>query len=363
MKLLAQVAAAFVALMLVAFLGIVTLILSEEGAEATETASGTGLRGVPEAFRPWILKAEAECPHPELTGALLAAQLAQESGFNARRGKGGALSDKGAQGPAQFIPSTWATYGYDADNNGESTPWDIGDAVMAQGRFMCSLTGTAKSSGFPGDIRALALAGYNAGWGAVERYRGVPPIEFARRPGKAEGETYHYVRVIMAAIPKYQGPALVTVSGSGAGARAVRKALARLGTPYSWGGGSPQGPGPGFCDGTNGYDKKTGRCSASRTHGFDCSSLVQYAYWGSLKLPRTAAPQYGATSHRPVSRSDLRVGDLLFWSKSGSGAIYHVALYAGDGNVVHAPRTGKNVELVPLTSAMPERDYYGATRP
>ncbi|MET8859632.1 NlpC/P60 family protein [Streptomyces sp. NPDC004579] len=94
-----------------------------------------------------------------------------------------------------------------------------------------------------------------------------------------------------------------------------------------------------------------------------CSSLVQYAYWPDTKLPRTAAAQYGATSDRAVSRQHLRVGDLLFWSHGGSAGIYHVAMYTGDGNVIQAPRTGRSVELAPLTSAMPESDYYGATRP
>lgn len=76
-----------------------------------------------------------------------------------------------------------------------------------------------------------------------------------------------------------------------------------------------------------------------------------------------ASEQYGATSDRPVSRQDLRPGDLLFWSHGGSGSIYHIAIYAGDGNVLHAPRTGRVVELQPLTSAMPQGDYFGATRP
>ncbi|MCX4411575.1 NlpC/P60 family protein [Streptomyces sp. NBC_01764] len=134
-----------------------------------------------------------------------------------------------------------------------------------------------------------------------------------------------------------------------------------MGTPYAWGGGGPDGPSKGFCDGTNGYID--GQCVASSTIGFDCSSLVQYAFWPKTKLPRTAAAQYGATSDRPVSRSDLKPGDLLFWSHGGSGSIYHVAMYAGDGNVLQAPRTGRTVEVAPLTSAMPERDYYGATRP
>ncbi|MEU9918998.1 NlpC/P60 family protein [Streptomyces sp. NPDC051001] len=89
---------------------------------------------------------------------------------------------------------------------------------------------------------------------------------------------------------------------------------------------------------------------------------MRYAYWADVKLQRTAAAQYGATSDRAVSRSNLKPGDLLFWSHGGSGAVYHVAIYADDSNVLHAPRTGRTVSLALLTSAMPEGDCYGATR-
>ncbi|MFE7212488.1 NlpC/P60 family protein [Streptomyces sp. NPDC057611] len=350
---LIRATAAIAVLFVVAIIGLMGMVLVDEDAHAEEISDGGGgLRGVPAEFRPWILKAAAACKEPELTPALLAAQLNQESGFRTDRST---VSHAGAQGPAQFMPGTWATWGRDDDGNGEASPWDVGDAVMAQGRMMCSLLKQAKTSGYSGDVRGLALAGYNAGWGAVQRYEGVPPRSFAG------GETYNYVQVILASMPRFQGPGLVQISGTGNGADAARKAATRLGTPYSWGGGGPLGPSTGFCDGRNGY--LNGRCSASSTVGFDCSSLVQYAYWPDLRLPRTAATQYGATSDRPVSRKNLKVGDLLFWSHGGSGAIYHVALYAGDGNVIHAPRTGRNVEIAPLTSAMPERDYYGATRP
>ncbi|MGY5099488.1 C40 family peptidase [Streptomyces sp. 900105245] len=324
------------------------MVLVDDDAEATEIpAAKGGLRAVPAEFRPWILKAAAECKQPELTPSLLAAQLNQESGFQTT-----ARSGAGAQGPAQFMPATWATWGRDSDGNGEASPWDIGDAVMAQGRMMCSLLRQAKSSGFPGDVRELALAGYNAGWGAVEAARGVPHI----------AETQNYVKVILASMERFHGADPVEISGSGDGPEAVRKAATRIGTPYSYGGGGPKGPSTGFCDGRNGYSG--GRCAASATVGFDCSSLVQYAYWPDLQLPRTAAAQFGATSDHAVSRQDLKVGDLLFWSHGGdAGSIYHVAMYAGDGNVLQAPRTGRDVEIAPLTSAMPESDYYGATRP
>ncbi|MFI8341908.1 C40 family peptidase [Streptomyces sp. NPDC085639] len=124
---------------------------------------------------------------------------------------------------------------------------------------------------------------------------------------------------------------------------ALRRAAAQIGTPYAYGGGGPGGPGRGFCDDGNGFLR--GRCTASSTVGFDCSSLVQYAYWPLTQLPR----------------GELRPGNLLFWARR-NGFIYHVGLYAGDGRVLHAPRTGRNVEVAPLDSATPATDYRGATR-
>ncbi|MET8661685.1 bifunctional lytic transglycosylase/C40 family peptidase [Streptomyces griseus] len=318
-----------------------------------DTADGQGgVRGVPPEYERWIRQAAAECRYPELTEALMAAQIQQESGFRA-----GAGSHAGAQGPAQFVPGTWATWGQDADGNGRSDPHDIGDAVIAQGRLMCSLIGQAKRSWYRDDPRRLALAGYNAGWGAVQRFGGVPPVTFAG------GETFHYVRIIMASMKRFQaaGPAgALAVRGSGRGPDALRRAARYIGTPYSYGGGTPDGPGTGFCDGANGYTG--GRCAARSTVGFDCSSLVQYGYWPDVQLPRTAAEQYNATSDRPVTRSGLKPGDLVFWADR-TGFIYHVGLYAGENRVLHAPRTGRNVTVEPLDTAMPTTDYHGATRP
>lgn len=224
MKVLVGVAVAVIAVITVSALTLASVLLIDGRAQAvTGTDGGGGLRGVPAEFRPWILKADAACPEAEMTPALLASQLWAESKFKTSRKE--ATSGAGAQGPAQFIPGTWATWGVDADGNGEASPWDIGDAVMAQGRMMCSLLKQAKASGYGGDPRALALAGYNAGWGAVEQYRGVPPKSFAR------GETYGYVVEILADLPRFQGPGLLEISGSGTGPDALRKASTRAGTP------------------------------------------------------------------------------------------------------------------------------------
>ncbi|APY90949.1 peptidase [Streptomyces alfalfae] len=335
-------------------LGLVLVIATEIDADLPDD-SGDGLAGgmtakVPKEFRHWLRRADRECKHREVTAGLLAAQLHQESGFNTSR----KLKSKAfAKGPAQFVDGTWATWGRDIDGKNGADPYDVPDAVIAQGRLMCSLLGQAKKSGIKGDPRALALAGYNAGWGAVQKYKGIPPYP----------ETQHYVSIILRTVKDFSAPdggGDLKVAGHSTAAKALRKAARKIGTPYAYGGGTPNGPERGFCDGNNGY--ANGVCAASRTKGFDCSSLMQYAYWPKIKLPRTAHAQYDATSDHPVARDNLRQGDLLFWSH-GTGFIYHVAMYAGDGKVLHAPRTGKSVELVPLKTAMPARDYRGATRP
>ena len=73
--------------------------------------------------------------------------------------------------------------------------------------------------------------------------------------------------------------------------------------------------------------------------GFDCSGLTQWA-WGQagVGLPRTAAAQYDAITHVPLSA--LQPGDLVFWGDGGG--ISHVAMYVGGGDVVHAPSTGSS---------------------
>ncbi|SOD67422.1 Transglycosylase SLT domain-containing protein [Streptomyces zhaozhouensis] len=315
------------------------------------SASGppSSLGGVPQLppeaapFEPWLAQAAEQCDG--LPAAVLAAQLWAESGFSLENPL---VSPAGAEGPAQFMPGTWATWGRDDDGNGRVSPYDPGDAVMAQGRLMCSLLAQAHDSGLAGDPLALALAGYNAGWGAVQDHGGVPPYQ----------ETQEYIEKILAKASEWTVP---PVSGNGAGTGAVQRAAAYLGTPYSWGGGTPSGPGYGFCDGVNGYTN--GRCMASITKGFDCSSLVQMAWWPATQLPRVAADQYAATASTPVSRDQLQPGDLVFWTNGGTTGIYHVALYYGDGHVLHAPRTGRDVSVQPLDDAMPTADFYGATRP
>jgi hypothetical protein len=93
---------------------------------------------------------------------VLAAQLYAESGFNPF-----AQSPAGAEGIAQFMPGT-------ADAYGLENPFDPVEAIDAQAHLMSDLLRQ-----FEGKV-ALALAGYNAGAGAVERYGGIPPYAETR---------------------------------------------------------------------------------------------------------------------------------------------------------------------------------------
>jgi cell wall-associated NlpC family hydrolase len=65
---------------------------------------------------------------------------------------------------------------------------------------------------------------------------------------------------------------------------------------------------------------------------------------GGVSLPHYSAAQYAAST--PISVSQLRPGDLVFWGTTSSpSSIHHVAMYLGDGMIIHAPRTGRPVEI------------------
>ncbi|MFC4467809.1 C40 family peptidase, partial [Streptomyces xiangluensis] len=89
-------------------------------------------------------------------------------------------------------------------------------------------------------------------------------------------------------------------------------------------------------------------------NSYDCSGLTG-ASWraAGVSLPRTVQQQYDAG--RKVAKSDLQPGDIIYWYNSTQ----HNGMYVGNGKAIHAPRTGKNIEIVPLDS-MP---FFAASRP
>ncbi|WP_128645519.1 C40 family peptidase [Rhodococcus sp. BS-15] len=114
--------------------------------------------------------------------------------------------------------------------------------------------------------------------------------------------------------------------------------------PYSWGGGTLEGPSKGISDGGGAGDAH----GDYNKVGFDCSGLTRYLAYQSdgVEIPRTSQAQYSASA--PVT--DPKPGDLVFPKSSfvGGNGPGHVQMYIGDGKVVHAPQSGSNVQITAL---------------
>lgn len=96
--------------------------------------------------------------------------------------------------------------------------------------------------------------------------------------------------------------------------------------------------------------------------GFDCSGLVQWAYkQAGVNLPRTSQSMWSALKKRRVPLNAVQEGDLLFSAGSDGTASSpgHVAMMAGNHQIIQAPHTGSNVQL---TGYNP-REWVAAARP
>ncbi|WP_327691652.1 bifunctional lytic transglycosylase/C40 family peptidase [Streptomyces sp. NBC_00461] len=272
---------------------------------------------VPRQYKSLIENAGNSCS--TVTPNLLAALLTQESGFNPK-----AQSQVGAEGIAQFMPSTWETHGIDGNGDGKRDVWDPADAIPSAAAYLCGIAKDVKD--VPGNAQGNMLAAYNAGSGAVRKYGGVPPYK----------ETQNYVKSIQALADQPSGGKPATTTQAEA---AISAAKAMIGQPYSWGGGSASGPSTGTCCSPKGR-------SGTDISGFDCSGLTLYAYAkAGISLPRTAAEQYAASE--PVKPGDVRPGDLVFYGSSLT-SIHHVGLYIGGGWILDAPRPGTQVRYDPM---------------
>jgi len=134
--------------------------------------------------------------------------------------------------------------------------------------------------------------------------------------------------------PPSRGPAYRALSAEQSSDIAIH-ALGLVGTPYRYGGNTPES-------------------------GFDCSGLIGYVYKSRAGVapPRTVAQLSGFG--QPVSTRELRTGDLVIF---GSGRPFHAGIYVGEGRFVHAPSTGGTVRLDRLDNRYWARQSTAFRRP
>uniref|UniRef100_UPI003F49B3C9 C40 family peptidase n=1 Tax=Amycolatopsis sp. CA-151526 TaxID=3239921 RepID=UPI003F49B3C9 len=314
----------------ITFALVLGLVVLGGGSSVADAAPGLRADQVPEPYRQWVIQAGQLCPD-KIGPAVIAAQIEAESNWNPA-----AVSGAGAEGISQFMPGTWATWGRDDDGNGRASPFDPGDAIMAQGRFMCALadivTGYIRDGRAQGEVIDLALAAYNAGPGGVLAAHGIPH----------NGQTEVYVARIRALMGKYAAAGGETLPGSTLGVRIVAAAATQLGKPYVWGGGNYTGP-------TGG--------------GFDCSGLVMYALYqasnGQIALAQHLAdwqvtqgtPVTGPAPGSAIDLSLLRPGDIIGFADGPGQTYHHIGIYAGNGQLLHAPDFGDVVKVAPMNTS------------
>ena len=130
-------------------------------------------------------------------------------------------------------------------------------------------------------------------------------------------------------------PAVSSSAGRGDVDDLIGSAMGFLGVAYRFGGASPS--------------------------GFDCSGFMQYIFRKAfaVNLPRTSAEQ--ANVGVAVNRSQLQPGDMVFFRTAGS-RISHVGMYIGNDRFIHAPRTGKRIEITSLSNRYWSARYATARR-
>ncbi|MGE6792780.1 C40 family peptidase [Pseudomonas guineae] len=139
--------------------------------------------------------------------------------------------------------------------------------------------------------------------------------------------------------PSPQSTVYQTVGGFNGNADDVLiRALGLVGTPYRYGGNTPEG-------------------------GFDCSGLIGFVYRDAagIKLPRSTRELISMRAPG-IGRDALQSGDLVFFATNGGSQVSHAGIYVGNGRFVHAPSSGGTVRLDSLSNTYWQRTYLNAKR-
>lgn len=182
------------------------------------------------------------------------------------------------------------------------------------------------SSGAPGDPVAIANATFQASQLALQTTQNLgesflSSLGLGGKPSGGGG-----------------GSATMMPGGRVGGKQAIeyviRRGGSQMGVPYSWGGGTLTGPGPGV-------DYNAGKI------GYDCSGFTRYAYAGvGVQIPKYSGDQYN--TGRAIPPSQAKRGDLIFYGPGGS---QHVTIYLGGGKMLEASGSAGKVTVSPVRTA------------
>ncbi|OKH81733.1 peptidase C40 [Mycobacterium sp. ST-F2] len=182
------------------------------------------------------------------------------------------------------------------------------------------------SSGAPGDPVAIANATFQASQLALQTTQNLgesflSSLGLGGKPSGGGG-----------------GSATMMPGGRVGGKQAIeyviRRGGSQMGVPYSWGGGTLTGPGPGV-------DYDAGKI------GYDCSGFTRYAYAGvGVQIPKYSGDQYN--TGRAIPPSQAKRGDLIFYGPGGS---QHVTIYLGGGKMLEASGSAGKVTVSPVRTA------------
>ena len=304
-------AGAALLLFIILIAGAAAGVASMFGLGSDSPPTQTAAADIPAQYLVLDMQAAATCPG--LPWSVLAGIGKAESDFGRAADQ---VSDKGAVGPMQFLPDTFAEYDRPVPPGGADppTPWDPVDAIYAAARLLCA-NGAKNGTDIPGAIYA-----YNNSEDYVQKVLDYSAQYSTGTSGTTGTQT--------------PPDTADTATQSAAIAKVLAYARSQLGVPYEWGGNGP-----------------------AHGQGFDCSGLVQQAYAAAgITLPRVATDQYHAGKILPPG-TPLLPGDLVFFGNPQFA--HHVGIYAGNGLMINAPNSGSVVRY----ESYQWPDYFAATRP
>ncbi|MDN4608485.1 C40 family peptidase [Sporosarcina highlanderae] len=102
--------------------------------------------------------------------------------------------------------------------------------------------------------------------------------------------------------------------------------------------------------------------AGTSAYGFDCSGFTYSVYkQHGILIPRDSSVQ--AKHGVVVSKNNLQAGDLVFFAyDKGKGAVHHVAMYIGNGQMIHAPNYSRALEIISMNAEPYKSEYAGARR-